>query len=411
LSNDPGPEPANPGRVEELFGIGCELPPDERKAYLARECAGAPRLHEAVASLLAAHDRAVGEIEPLDAARAAELLAATQSTGAERIIGPYRVVRTLGQGGMGTVFLAERIEGGFEQQVALKLVKRGMDSDAILERFRQERQILARLEHPKIARLLDGGVSDDGRPFFAMEYVDGEPITAYAGRRGLGVDDRLALVRQVCDAVQQAHSSLVVHRDLKPSNILVTTNGEVKLVDFGIAKVVLALDRELLGDRHVYVAYSFDNLATVLAELGQLDETLELFDGAHAILLETRGPASVGTAVNRTGRAGALRLDDDPAAALPLLQEAREVFRDAPDSRPSPGGRHRSRDGSGQRRFASRRGGRAPLPGSPGDAPPRGSGAAPRDGRRRRRPRAAVDPYGPGRGGPRAPWFRESAHL
>jgi len=237
LSRDPDPERPDPLRIEELFAVGAGLPAGERAAFLARECPN-PRLHDAVASLLAAHDDASGEIEPLDAACAAELLMATELTEPERTIGPYRVIRTLGQGGMGTVFLAERVEGGFEQQVALKLVSKGMDSEAIVRRFHQERQILARLEHPGIARLLDGGMSDDGRPFFAMEYVDGEPITEYAERRALGVADRLDLILQICDAVQLAHRSLIVHRDLKPSNILVTQAGDVKLVDFGIAKVL-----------------------------------------------------------------------------------------------------------------------------------------------------------------------------
>ena len=204
---------------------------------LARECAGEPELHEDVASLLALADGAEA-LAPLDPARAAELLRACDPGDETRTIGPYRVVETLGQGGMGTVFLAERIEGGFEQQVALKLVKKGMDSEAIVGRFREERRILARLEHSGIARLLDGGMSEDGRPYFAMEYVEGEPITTYAAREGLDVTDRLRLFLQVCDAVQVAHRNLVVHRDLKPSNILVTGEGRAKLVDFGIAKVL-----------------------------------------------------------------------------------------------------------------------------------------------------------------------------
>ncbi len=153
-------------------------------------------------------------------------------------IGPYRLVRELGQGGMGIVYLAERADGQFEQHVALKLVKRGMDSDEILRRFLAERQVLARLSHAHIARLLDGGVTAEGQPYFAMEYVDGVPLHRYCEERSLGFDDRLRLFREVCEAVQYAHRSLVVHRDLKPSNILVTSAGETKLVDFGIAKLL-----------------------------------------------------------------------------------------------------------------------------------------------------------------------------
>jgi eukaryotic-like serine/threonine-protein kinase len=154
------------------------------------------------------------------------------------LIGPYRLVRELGQGGMGIVYLAERADGQFEQRVALKLIKRGMDSDEILRRFLGERQVLARLSHTHIARLLDGGVSAGGQPYFAMEYVDGVPLHRYCEERGLGFEERLRLFRQVCEAVQYAHGSLVVHRDLKPSNILVTSAGDTKLVDFGIAKLL-----------------------------------------------------------------------------------------------------------------------------------------------------------------------------
>jgi eukaryotic-like serine/threonine-protein kinase len=155
-----------------------------------------------------------------------------------RTVGPYRVRRELGRGGMGAVFLAERVDGGFEQRVALKLVKRGMDSADILERFRTERQILARLQHPHVARLLDGGVSADGQPYFAMEYVEGAPLTRWCDERRLGLGDRLRLFLQVCDAVDYAHRNLVVHRDLKPSNVLVTAEGDARLLDFGIAKVL-----------------------------------------------------------------------------------------------------------------------------------------------------------------------------
>ncbi len=154
------------------------------------------------------------------------------------MVGPYRILHELARGGMGAVYLAERADGQFEQRVALKLIKRGMDSDEIHRRFLAERQILARLSHPHIARLLDGGVSDDGQPYFAMEYVEGIPLTAYCDERRLGIDERLRLFADVCQAVRHAHQNLVIHRDLKPSNILVTVDGEVKLLDFGIAKLV-----------------------------------------------------------------------------------------------------------------------------------------------------------------------------
>ncbi|HET6899795.1 MAG TPA: serine/threonine-protein kinase, partial [Vicinamibacteria bacterium] len=153
-------------------------------------------------------------------------------------IGHYRVLRELGRGGMGTVYLAERDEPGMRKTVAVKVVSRGMDSAFVLRRFRTERQILAGLEHPGIARLYDGGTTDEGLPYFVMEYVDGEDLVAYCDRHHLPVRTRLQLFLRVCEAVQYAHQGLVVHRDLKPSNILVTAAGEPKLLDFGIAKLL-----------------------------------------------------------------------------------------------------------------------------------------------------------------------------
>lgn len=150
----------------------------------------------------------------------------------------YRLIKKLGSGGMGTVYLAEQVGDGFSHQVALKLIKRGMDSDVILRRFLMERQILASLDHPNVARMLDGGSTPDGLPYFVMEYVDGEPLRSYCDSRDLDSRSRIELVAKVCETVSYAHQKLVVHRDLKPSNILVTSKGEPKLLDFGIAKLL-----------------------------------------------------------------------------------------------------------------------------------------------------------------------------
>jgi eukaryotic-like serine/threonine-protein kinase len=165
-------------------------------------------------------------------------------------VGRYRLIEPLGRGGMGVVYLAERADGRFEQQVAVKLVKRGMDSVETLRRFARERRILARLQHPGIARLLDGGETRDGRPYFVMERVEGEKITDYCQARGLALEDRLRLFAACCDAVDAAHRALVVHRDLKPSNILVTADGQVKLLDFGIAKLLAEEEDDMGLTRH-----------------------------------------------------------------------------------------------------------------------------------------------------------------
>ncbi|MFQ5571934.1 MAG: tetratricopeptide repeat protein [Rhodothermales bacterium] len=225
-------------QIEVLFAAALDRAPDERIAFLHQTCTDAALCAE-VEALLNAHNSAEGFLEDLDVEKATTLLHdAGDASLTGRLIGLYRVIRELGRGGMGVVYLAERADGHFEQQVALKLIKRGMDSEEIERRFLKERQILARLEHSNIARLLDGGVSDDGHPYFAMEYVDGVPLTAYCDDHKLDIDARLHLFQEVCSTVQYAHQNLVVHRDLKPSNILVTDDGRMKLLDFGIAKLL-----------------------------------------------------------------------------------------------------------------------------------------------------------------------------
>ncbi|MFQ5572464.1 MAG: serine/threonine protein kinase, partial [Rhodothermales bacterium] len=225
--------------IDDLFAAALDHPPEERTAFIDRACTGNPALRDELESLLRAYHASEHYLEAIDADRARALI---ESVGElvceEQRIGPYQVVRELGRGGMGAVFLAERADGQFEQQVALKLIKRGMDSDAILRRFLRERQILAHLRHENIARLLDGGVSDEDRPYFAMEYIDGLPLPDYCDTHRLDVEARLRLFQDVCRAVQYAHRSLIVHRDLKPSNMLVTEDGTVKLLDFGIAKLL-----------------------------------------------------------------------------------------------------------------------------------------------------------------------------
>jgi serine/threonine-protein kinase len=216
--------------VRSLFGAALERAPQEWPAWLDAACGGDAALRDEVRSLLAAH-REGGSLLPEPGPPSADPLIGQQ-------VGPYEVQQRLGGGGMGVVYLAARVDGQFRKRVALKVLKPGMDSEEILRRFRMERQILAALDHPNIARLLDGGTTERGLPFFAMEYVEGRPIHEYCGQEGLPVRARLELFRTVCAAVQFAHQNLVVHRDLKPANILVDADGTPKLLDFGIAKLL-----------------------------------------------------------------------------------------------------------------------------------------------------------------------------
>jgi tetratricopeptide (TPR) repeat protein len=229
-------------RIKPILSAALECPSSERAALLADACAGDGSLRAEIESLIAAHDAAGTFIEtPVLSNPAAATVPGLRSASFVGLrIGPYQVIRELGHGGMGLVYLAKRADHGFHQQVAIKIV-RGSIADAYLaERFRHERQILANLNHPCVARLLDGGATDDGAPYLVMEYVEGVPIDRFCDLQGLDIRQRLALFRRVCDAVYYAHRNLVIHRDLKPGNILVTEDGTPKLLDFGIAKLVEA---------------------------------------------------------------------------------------------------------------------------------------------------------------------------
>jgi len=228
-------------QIRNLFEAVVERPPDTRGAFLAEACAGDSDLHGEVEKLLAAHrhdtNLLAGPAIPPENPQRLE----------GRRVGPYEILREIGQGGMGTVYLAVRADHAFRKQVALKIVRPeagGAGSREVLRRFQQEREILATLDHPNIARLLDGGSTEQGLPYFVMEYVAGEPIDIYCDRHKLNVAARLELFRTVCAAVVYAHRSGIVHRDLKPGNILVTAEGAAKLLDFGIAKVLKAAEDE-----------------------------------------------------------------------------------------------------------------------------------------------------------------------
>ncbi len=230
-------------RAKEIFHGVLERPAEGRAAFIEEACAGDADVKAEVMSLLASEEDAGGFLEEarlptLPGTMMPDAPATSDLHTERRRIGPYTILHEIGRGGMGSVYLAERSDREYRGQVALKLVRRGMDTDFILQRFRAERQILASLNHPNIAKLLDGGTTDDGLPYFVMEYIEGEHLTDYCRERDLPLRKRIELFRTVCSAVQFAHRNLVVHRDIKPSNLMVTGDGTVKLLDFGLAKVL-----------------------------------------------------------------------------------------------------------------------------------------------------------------------------
>lgn len=227
-------------RVQELFHQAAALPVTERSALLAEACRGNDALRQRIERLLEA-DQAAGSGEAWNRAALENEALAQRAAGDPAIgemAGPYKLVELIGIGGMGRVYRAVRADAEFEKSVAVKRISAGFEAQPIAARFRAERQILANLDHPNIARLIDGGVTADGMPYLIMEYIEGEPPGDYCDHHGFSVRQRLELFRQICGAVQYAHQRMVVHRDLKPGNILVTADGTPKLLDFGIAKVL-----------------------------------------------------------------------------------------------------------------------------------------------------------------------------
>jgi serine/threonine protein kinase len=323
-------------RAESLFAEALALPVDERAAYVRGACDD-PALCAEVLSLLESHESS-GLLDSI-----AEQLGAMGAAHADPVqpeplpegVGPYSVIRLIARGGMGSVYLAERAEEHFRYTVALKLLRRDLQSEELRQRFLSERQVLARISHPNIARLLDGGLTEGGQPYFVMEHVEGVPIDRYCDEHRLGVRERLELFRTVCGAVRHAHRNLVVHRDLKPANILVTGEGEVKLVDFGIAKV---LDPETfpddmpqtrVGQRLMTPEYASPeqlrgepvNTASDVYQLGLL--LCHLLAGRLPRLLAT-GPGTSSPSTRDVTRPSAIAMTDDPArAAFGATSDAR----------------------------------------------------------------------------------------
>jgi serine/threonine protein kinase/tetratricopeptide (TPR) repeat protein len=291
-------------KVRALFDLAADHPREEWQAIVAREAAGDEPLQREVLRLLAT--LGADELD-LDNAR---FDLGPPEEGAERVgttVAQYRLVRLVGHGGMGTVYEGVRADGAYEQRVAVKFIRPVFAAGAMAARFRRERQILAALEHRNIARLIDGGASGRGEPFFVMEYVDGVPITAYANARHLSIDDRLRLFLQACAAVEHAHGKFIVHRDIKPANILVTADGSVKLLDFGVAKLLGAQDGEELTtmahQRPFTPEYASpeqlrDEPASAASDLYSLGIVLyELLSGRRPYEVPSRSPIAVLRAV------------------------------------------------------------------------------------------------------------------
>ncbi len=247
--------PENADRIESLFAIASALPPEQRESYLERECSGEPAMLDRLLALLRAHDRADQVIDrpAIDDPDQTAGYTSTSEQPGTIIAGRYKLLEEIGQGGMGTVWAAEQT-APVRRKVALKLIKAGMDSRTVLARFEAERQALALMDHPNIAKVLDGGLTESGRPYFVMEYVKGVPITEYCDATRLSVEERLNLFVQVCSALQHAHQKGIIHRDLKPSNILVAPYDDrpvPKVIDFGLAKAM----HQSLTEKTLYTAH------------------------------------------------------------------------------------------------------------------------------------------------------------
>jgi eukaryotic-like serine/threonine-protein kinase len=241
-------------KIKEVLQTALELDSHSRGQYLDSACAENGSMRGEVESLLQSYEQDEAFLELPAAIEAAELVVnAAPAAWIGRRLGSYQLLDEIGEGGMGAVYRAVRADGMFEKQVAVKLIRRGLSTDFFVSRFKNERQILAGLQHPNIASLLDGGVTEEGLPYVVLEFVAGVPIDEYCVRHDLSITDRLRLFRTVCSAVQYAHQNLIVHRDLKPGNILVTEDGVPKLLDFGIAKILDPGEEDTSRDRTLTV--------------------------------------------------------------------------------------------------------------------------------------------------------------
>ena len=236
-------------KFKEIFQDALDLPIETRLDFVRSKTGGDEELFDKVKKLLDSYNEADDFIENPQVAVSHFVMDEAKPALIGKNIGVYRIEREIGRGGMGAVYLASRADEHYTKRVAIKLIKRGFDTDDIIRRFRHERQILAALDHPNITRLLDGGATEDGLPYLVMDYVEGLPLNRYCEENALSVNERLKLFLQICSAVIYAHQNLIIHRDIKPSNILITKDGTPKLLDFGIAKLT-APDSAQTLDRH-----------------------------------------------------------------------------------------------------------------------------------------------------------------
>lgn len=323
-------------RIETLYQAALALAPEARVAYLAGECADDPALRQEVEDLLAQDERGDQTINAAIQRAAGGVVEQQVSALLGQRLGAWRLVRLIAQGGMGSVYLGERCDGQFEQQVAIKLLNPAMLSADALARFNSERQILARLSHPNIARLYDGGTTDDGIPYLVMEYIEGEPIDVACRQRRLDTEARLRLFQKVCAAVESAHRSLVVHRDVKPSNILVDALGEPRLLDFGVAKLIdveqlrnpvaTLADMRALTPRYASPEQLQGDAITTASDVYSLGVLLyELLTGRLPYVANERSPRAMQQAI----------CEAEPRPPSVVMREAPEGAVDAPEPRPS----------------------------------------------------------------------------
>lgn len=335
---------ARRAEIEEAFEGALDLDPNQRDAWLSDRCANDAALRAEVDALLAAHESPPGILER----RLAVAPTTLDEPLRDRRIGQYRVVRELGRGGMGVVYLAERVDGEFRREVAIKLLRNSPDAEELHRRFIAERQILASMSHPNIAQLLDGGTTEGELPYLVMEYVDGLPITTYCDRHRLDIAARLRLFVDVCRAVSSAHHNLVIHRDIKPGNILVTATGQAKLLDFGIAKL---LNTTIGGVALPHTRTAFRVMTPDYASPEQVrGESLTTASDVYALgivlyeLLAGRRPYRI-----RTGAAGELHeLVCEREPERPSVWAKRPPPSDDPDA-PAPGAVASARDTSPDR--------------------------------------------------------------